>query len=122
MFEDEWNVRAVPNHHPAALYAGPDTRVDAGAECRGNVVLGAHCGVAMGAHVENVVCWDGVEIPSDASVEDCVLTEGVAVPSGRELSGKLVMRVEKDAAGLRRREIQDGLVITNLKRERVRGL
>jgi NDP-sugar pyrophosphorylase family protein len=78
--------------------------------------------VAHGAKLENVVCWDDANIPSGASLGNCVVTDGVELPSGCELTDKVILKLGSDRSGLRRREIQDDLVVAELKSGRTATL
>lgn len=110
LFEPDWGVK----RHTSGLFCGDSTRVPASARIEGTVVLGERCHVGRGARLRNVVGWDDVDIPAGASVEDAVLTEGVQLEAGAELTGKLVMRAPADTSGLRRRELDSGLVVARL--------
>jgi mannose-1-phosphate guanylyltransferase len=126
MFEEDWGVRrrphAVVNGASARVLAGADTRVEEGVRFRGTVILGARCRVAPGAKLENVVCWDDASIPSGASIANCVVTDGVVLPSESELKDKVILKLGLDRSGLRRREIQDDLVVAELKSGRTASL
>ncbi len=126
MFEEDWAVRrrphAVVNGTSARVLTGTDTRVEEGVRFRGTVILGARCHVAHGAKLENVVCWDDATIPSEASLGNCVVTDGVSLPSGSELRDKVILKLGSDRSGLRRREIQDDLVVAELKSGRTATL
>jgi NDP-sugar pyrophosphorylase family protein len=126
IFEEEWAVRrrphAVVEGASARVLVGTDTRVEEGVRFRGTVILGARCHVAHGVKLENVVCWDGVSILSGASIGNCVVTDGVVVPSETELKDKVILKLGPDRSGLRRREIQDDLVVAELKSGRTATL
>jgi NDP-sugar pyrophosphorylase family protein len=126
LFEEEWAVRrrphAVVNGASARVLTGADTRVEEGVRFRGTVILGARCLVAPGAKLENVVCWDDATIPSGTSLANCVVTDGVALPSESELKDKVILKLGSDRSGLRRREIQDDLVVAELKSGRTATL
>ena len=126
IFEEEWAVRrrphAVVEGASARVLVGNDTRVEEGVRFRGTVILGARCHVAHGVKLENVVCWDGVSILSGASIGNCVVTDGVVVPSESELKDKVILKLGPDRSGLRRREIQDDLVVAELKTGRTASL
>ena len=126
IFEEEWAVRrrphAVVDGASARVLAGVDTRVEEGVRFRGTVILGARCHVAHGAKLENVVCWDDASIPSGASLGNCVVTDGVVLPSECELKDKVVLKLGSDRSGVRRREIQDDLVVAELKSGRTATL
>jgi mannose-1-phosphate guanylyltransferase len=126
IFEEEWAVRrrphAVVEGASARVLAGTDTRVEEGVRFRGTVILGARCHVAHGVKLENVVCWDGVSIHAGASIGNCVVTHGVVVPSESELKDKVILKLGPDRSGLRRREIQDDLVVAELKSGRTATL
>ena len=121
-FEEDWNVSVVPNHHPARVLAGSGTRIDRRASFRGHVVLGADCRVARSARIDNSICWDGVVIPNGAKISRCVIAEAVELSQNMEIEDKLVMPVDEDISGLRRREIHGDLLISKIRRERSRGL
>ena len=126
IFEEEWAARrrphAVVDGASARVLAGADTRVEEGVRFRGTVILGARCHVAHGAKLENVVCWDDASIPSGASLGNCVVTDGVVLPSDCELKDKVILKLGPDRSGLRRREIQDNLVVAELKSGRTATL
>jgi NDP-sugar pyrophosphorylase family protein len=126
LFEEDWAVRrrphAVVNGASARVLAGADTRVEEGVRFRGTVILGARCHVAPSAKLENVVCWDDASIPSGASLGNCVVTDGVALPVACELRDKVILKLGPDRSGLRRREIQDDLVVAELKSGRTATL
>lgn len=122
LFEDDWNVELLSDYQPANVWAGAGTRIEAGVEFHGDVVLGAGCRVARGAHIERTICWDQVEVPQGTRLDNCVITEGVRLRPEMELTDRLVMRVGGDGSELRKREIRDELLIANLRSERTRGL
>lgn len=126
LFEEDWGVRrrphAVVNGASARVLAGADTRVEEGVRFRGTVILGARCHVAPGVKLENVVCWDDASIASGVSIANCVVTDGVVLPSHSELKDKVILRLGSDRSGLRRREIQDDLVVAELKSGRTATL
>jgi mannose-1-phosphate guanylyltransferase len=126
LFEEDWAVRrrphAVVNGTSARVLTGTNTRIEEGVRFRGTVILGTRCRVAHGAKLENVVCWDDANIPSGASLGNCVVTDGVELPSGCELTDKVVLKLGSDRSGLRRREIQDDLVVAELKSGRTATL
>jgi mannose-1-phosphate guanylyltransferase len=126
IFEEDWAVRrrphAVVNGTSARVLTGADTRIEEGVRFRGTVILGARCHVAHGAKLENVVCWDDATIPSAASVGNCVVTDGVALPAECELTDKVILKLGSDRSELRRREIQDDLVVAELKSGRTATL
>ncbi len=121
-FEEDWNVSAVPNHHPARVLAGGGTQIKRGASFRGDVVLGSDCRVARSAQIESSICWDRVVIPNGVKMSRCIIAEDVELAPDMELLDKLVMPVGDDTSGLRRREIRGDLLISQIKRERTRGL
>jgi NDP-sugar pyrophosphorylase family protein len=122
-FEEDWAVRRRPfelvNGARTDVLAGPDTRVEEGVRFSGIVILGAGCHVQRGARLENVVCWDRVSIGPGASLANAIATHGVDIPGSAELRDKVILRLGADRSGLRRREIQDDLVIAELKSGRV---
>ncbi len=126
IFEEEWAARrrphAVVDGASARVLAGVDTRVEEGVRFRGTVILGARCHVAHGAKLENVVCWNDASIPSGVSLGNCVVTDGVVLPSDCELKDKVILKLGPDRSGLRRREIQDDLVVAELKSGRTATL
>jgi mannose-1-phosphate guanylyltransferase len=126
ILEEEWAARrrphAVVDGASARVLAGADTRVAEGVRFRGTVILGARCHVAHGAKLENVVCWDDASIPSGASLGNCIVTDGVVLPSDCELKDKVILKLGPDRSGLRRREIQDDLVVAELKSGRTATL
>lgn len=126
IFEEDWAVRrrphAVVNGASARVLAGADTRVEDGVRFRGTVILGARCRVAHGVKLENVVCWDDASIQSGAWIANSVVTDGVELPSGCQLKDKVVLKPGPDRSGLRRREIQDDLVVAELKSGRTASL
>lgn len=122
LFEDDWNVELLSEYEPANVWAGAGTRIDAGVEFHGDVVLGAGCHLARGARIERTICWDQVDVRQDTRLDNCVITEGVCLRAEMELTDRLVMRVAGDGSELRKREIQDELLIANLRSERTRGL
>ncbi|MGH9335980.1 MAG: hypothetical protein ACRD21_19770, partial [Vicinamibacteria bacterium] len=126
LFEEEWAVRRRPNEvvngAAARVLTGADTRVDEGVRFRGTVILGARCHVAPGARLENVVCWDDVSVPSGVSLSNSVVTHGVTLPPESELRDKVILKLGSDRSGLRRREIQDDLVVAELKSGRSASL
>jgi NDP-sugar pyrophosphorylase family protein len=126
LFEEDWAVRrrphAVVNGASARVLAGADTRVEEGVRFRGTVILGARCHVAPSAKLENVVCWNDASIPSGASLGNCVVTDGVELPVECELRDKVILKLGSDRSGLRRREIQDDLVVAELKSGRTATL
>lgn len=126
LFEEDWAVRrrphAVVDGASARVLAGAATRVEEGVRFRGTVILGARCHVAPGAKLENVVCWDDASIAAGASIANCVVTDGVVLPSDCELKDKVILKLGPDRSGLRRREIQDDLVIAELKSGRTATL
>jgi len=126
IFEEEWAVRrrphAVVDGASARVLAGADSRVEEGVRFLGTVILGARCHVAHGAKLENVVCWDDISIPSGASLGNCVVTDWVVLPSDCELKDKVILKLGPDRSGLRRREIQDSLVVAELKSGRTSSL
>ena len=122
LFEDDWNVEFLSVYQPANVWAGPGTRIEAGVEFHGDVVLGAGCHVMRGARIEHTICWDQVEVSHGTRLDNCVITEGVVLRPELELTDRLVMRVAGDDSELRKREIRDELLIANLRSERTRGL
>jgi hypothetical protein len=50
------------------------------------------------------------------------VTDGVELPSGCELTDKVILKLGSDRSGLRRREIQDDLVVAELKSGRTATL
>jgi NDP-sugar pyrophosphorylase family protein len=126
LFEPDWDVRRRPievvDGVTARVLAGADTRVEEGVRFRGSVILGARCHVARGARLENVVCWDDVRLPEEVVVSNSVVTHGVALPPKAELSDKVILALGSRPAGLRRREIRDGLVVADLKTGRTASL
>jgi NDP-sugar pyrophosphorylase family protein len=126
VLEEEWAVRrrphAVVDGASARVLAGSDTRVEEGVRFRGTVILGARSRVARGAKLENVVCWEDVSIHSGASIANCVITDGVELPADSELKDKVLLKLGSDRTGLRRREIQDDLVVAELKSGRTATL
>lgn len=126
LFEVDWEVRRRPievvDGVTARVLAGQDTRVEEGVRFRGSVILGARCHVTRGARLENVVCWDDVTLPEGVVISNSVVTHGVTVPPGAEFSDKLVLALGSRPAGLRRREIRDGLVVADLKTGRTSSL
>ena len=122
LFEDDWNVELVSDYQPAQVWAGAGTRIERGVDFHGDVVLGAGCHIARGAHIEHAICWDRVDVPQGTRLENCVITEGVRLRAGMELTDRLVMRVAGDESELRKREIRDELLIANLRSGRTRGL
>lgn len=126
LFEEDWNVKPVERvSHGASrsfVFAGEGSRIDSSASFFGAVTLGANCRVGARAELENVVCWDGVEVPPDAKLHNCVVTAGVSLPTGTRHTDCVVMPAGDDRSGLRRREIRDDLVIAHFKSGSVRGL
>jgi NDP-sugar pyrophosphorylase family protein len=121
-FEEDWNVKALPDHPPVTAWAGTGTKVARGAVLRGGVVLGQRCRVGKRAHLETVLCWDDVIIPAGVKLVNCIVTHGVTLQSGMELTDRVVMAAGDDPSGLRKREIRDGLVIASFGNGRTRGL
>jgi mannose-1-phosphate guanylyltransferase len=126
LFEEDWAVRrrphAVVDGTSARVLTGSDTRIEEGVRFRGTVILGARCRVAHGAKLENVVCWDDATIPSAATLGNCVVTDGVVLPAECEIKDKVILKLGSDRSGLRRREIQDDLVVAELKSGRTATL
>ena len=122
LFEDDWNVELVSDYEPAKVWAGAGTRIERGVDFHGDVVLGAGCRVARGAHIEHAICWDQVDVPQGTRLDSCVITEGVRLRPGMELTDRLVMQVAGDESELRKREIRDELLIANLTSGRTRRL
>lgn len=126
IFEEDWAVRrrphAVVEGASARVLTGSDSRVEEGVRFRGTVILGARCHVAHGAKLENAVCWDDASIPSGTAIANSVVTDGVALPTGAELKDKVILKLGSDRSGLRRREIQDDLVVVELKSGRTASL
>jgi hypothetical protein len=50
------------------------------------------------------------------------VTDGVELPSGCQLKDKVILKPGSDRSGLRRREIQDDLVVAELKSGRTATL
>lgn len=126
LFEADWEARRRPievlNGARAGVFAGGDARVEEGVGFSGMVILGARCHVKRGARLENVVCWDDVSIGADVTLSDTVVTHGVALPRGIEMKDKVILKLGADRSDLRRREIQDGLVVAELKTGRAPSL
>jgi len=126
LWESDWLATATndcagePKRGFVAVGDGCQLAPDA--RCFGAVVLGARCRVGSRAELQNVVCWDDVEIPPDTELHNCVVTSGVRLPPAARFSDRLVMRVEGDRSVLRKREIRDGLVVAPLKSGRAAGL
>ena len=104
------------------MWAGTGTSIEAGVEFHGDVVLGAGCHVGRGARIERTICWDQVDVPRGTRLDNCVITEGVRLRPEMQLTDRLVMRLAGVGSELRKREIVDGLLVANLRSERMRGL
>lgn len=122
LFEDDWSVELVSGCGSANVWAGAGTRIEAGVEFHGDVVLGAGCYIGRGARIERTICWDQVDVPRGTRLDNCVITEGVRLRPEMELADRLVMRVAGDGSELRKRELVDGLLVAKLRSERMRGL
>lgn len=126
LFEADWDVSPVTlkgdGRSAASVYAGKKTRLSAQARFRGYVVLGSGCRVKPGAHVQNSVLWDDVEVPDGVRLVNAIVTEGVTLPEGANVEDKVIMKVGDDRTGFRQSEIKDGLLISKLKSGRPRGL
>mgnify|MGYP001158252721 CR=1 FL=1 len=126
LFEEDWDVSPVAlkgdGRTEASVYAGRKTRLSAQAVFRGYVVLGSGCRVKRGAHVQNSVLWDDVEIPQGVRLVNTIVTEGVVLPEGENVEDRIIMKVGDDRTGLRQSEIKEGLLISKLKSGRPYGL
>ena len=121
IFEEDWAVESYDVSQAssnARVFGGPRVRVDASARFAREVVVGAGCRIRRGASLERAVCWDDVEIPAGTTLSNVVVTDGVKLAKGADVRDKVVMRVREDASELRHREVQDGLVVADLKTAR----
>ena len=122
LFQEDWCAELKADYlygvgGNSHIAIGENTSIDHGVVLNEVVVLGTDCLIGEGAFLENVVCWNRVEIPPKAKISNCVLTDGVCLPDGISLSNQLVMRVSRNESGFSGEKLSEELVSINLSND-----
>jgi mannose-1-phosphate guanylyltransferase len=69
---------------------GSGSRVEAGVNIKGPVVMGRGCHLGKDVVIENTILWDNVSIGAGASLDRCIVSSGMSVDGGRKIVNGIV--------------------------------